>query len=175
LKTHSRRSQEIMQLFVTVLLCVVVTNCVAHSTNLALFTPYVPVHPLDEGYFPRTRYFENLETGLLQEHPIVRFPDTTHSHPYFPTEPLLHFPHQQSLPQQHFHQPTQHQQDLFLPDDRYLSFIAPSSPLVAYVPVHRGKPGPWAVPNVFIKGQGYSTNHYVAPALMKKVLAQDPR
>uniref|UniRef100_A0A182KAM1 Uncharacterized protein n=1 Tax=Anopheles christyi TaxID=43041 RepID=A0A182KAM1_9DIPT len=163
-----------MKLFVTVLLCVYLTRCAAHSTNLALFTPYVPVHPLDEGYFPRPKYFEHVETGLLQEHPIVRFPDTPHSHPYYPTEPLVHYPHQQPLAQQFQHQHPQH--DLFLPDGRYLSFVAPSSSLVAYVPVQRGKPGlPWAVPNVFIKGQGYSTNHYVAPTLMKKILAQDPR
>uniref|UniRef100_A0A182PW89 Uncharacterized protein n=1 Tax=Anopheles epiroticus TaxID=199890 RepID=A0A182PW89_9DIPT len=167
-----------MKLFVTVLLAIFVTNCVAHSTNLALFTPYVPVHPLDEGYFPRPKYFEHVETGLVQEHPIVRFPGA-HSHPYFPSEPLpLHYPH--SLHQQPLQQPFHHNahlqhHDLFLPDDRYLSFVAPSSSLVAYVPVQRGKPGPWAVPNVFIKGQGYSTNHYVAPTLMKKLLAQDPR
>uniref|UniRef100_A0A182MZ31 Uncharacterized protein n=1 Tax=Anopheles dirus TaxID=7168 RepID=A0A182MZ31_9DIPT len=156
-------NQRTMKAFVTVLFVACVTNLTAaHSTNLALFTPYQPVHPLDEGYFPRPKHFEHVETGLLQEHPIVRFPDTAFQH--FQPHALQH--HQQ---QQHHHQ------DLFLPDSRYLSFVAPTASLVAYVPVHRGRPGPWAVPNVFIKGQGFSTNQYVAPALMKKFLAQDPR
>uniref|UniRef100_A0A182QNC5 Uncharacterized protein n=1 Tax=Anopheles farauti TaxID=69004 RepID=A0A182QNC5_9DIPT len=155
--------QRTMKAFATVLIAAFVTNMTAaHSTNLALFTPYQPVHPLDEGYFPRPKYFEHVATELLQEHPIVRFPDTPvqHIHPH-----ALHV-------QQHQHQP---HQDLFLPDSRYLSFVAPTSSLVAYVPVHRGRPGPWAVPNVFIQGQGFSTNQYVAPALMKKFLPQDPR
>ncbi|XP_035905507.1 uncharacterized protein LOC118509264 isoform X1 [Anopheles stephensi] len=164
-----------MKLFVTVLLSVYVTHCAAHSTNFALFTPYQPVHPLDEGYFPRPKYFDHVETGLLQQHPVVRFPDH-HAPHYEGPVPELHFAHalhQQAAHQQAHH--THHHPELFLPDNRYLSFVAPSSSLVAYVPVQRGKPGPWAVPNVFIKGQGYSTNQYVAPTLMQKLLAQDPR
>uniref|UniRef100_A0A182RRN3 Uncharacterized protein n=1 Tax=Anopheles funestus TaxID=62324 RepID=A0A182RRN3_ANOFN len=157
-----------MKVFVTVLFGVFITNCAAHSTKLALFTPYEPVHPLDEGYFPRPKYFEHVETGLLQEHPIVRFPDS-HAPSYDPEVSEFHYPHTLHQPVHH------HRHELFLPDKRYLSFVAPSASLVAYVPVQRGKPGPWAVPNVFIKGQGYSTNHYVAPTLMTKLLAQDPR
>uniref|UniRef100_A0A182MS90 DUF4794 domain-containing protein n=1 Tax=Anopheles culicifacies TaxID=139723 RepID=A0A182MS90_9DIPT len=140
----------------------------APGTELALFTPYVPVHPLDEGYFPRPKYFDHVETGLLQEHPVVRFPDAP-SHSYDHEVPEFHYSHTLFQPVH------QHHQEHFLADKRYLSFVAPSASLVAYVPVHRGKPGPWAVPNVFIKGQGYSTNHYVAPTLMTKLLAQDPR
>ncbi|XP_052899282.1 uncharacterized protein LOC128305735 [Anopheles moucheti] len=156
-----------MKVFLAVLFGIFVTNCAAHSTKLTLFTPYVPVHPLDEGYFPRPKYFDHVETGLVQEHPTVRFPDS-HSHSLHPVVPQHHYPHT-------LHQPIHHPPELFLPDKRYLSFVAPSASLVAYVPVQRGKPGPWAVPNVFIKGQGYSTNHYVAPTLMTKLLAQDPR
>ncbi|XP_050072441.1 uncharacterized protein LOC126560526 [Anopheles maculipalpis] len=168
------KSSIVDQLFVTVLLAVYVTHCAAHSTNLALFTPYQPVHPLDEGYFPRPKYFDHVETGLLQEHPAVRFPEP-HANHYEATVPGVHFSH--ALHGQVHQQTHQHhyQQDLFLPDNQYLSLVAPSSSLVAYVPVQRGKPGPWAVPNVFIKGQGYSTNQYVAPTLMQKLLAQDPR
>uniref|UniRef100_A0A182WHF0 Uncharacterized protein n=1 Tax=Anopheles minimus TaxID=112268 RepID=A0A182WHF0_9DIPT len=165
---HTRRTRNFqnMKVVVTVLFCVFITNCAAHSTRLALFTPYVPVHPLDEGYFPRPKYFDYVETGLLQEHPVVRFPDS-HPHSYDREEPEFHYPHS-------LHQPVHHQEQT-LSDKRYLSFVAPSASLVAYVPVQRGKQGPWAVPNVFIKGQGYSTNHYVAPTLMTKFLAQDPR
>ncbi|XP_053673593.1 uncharacterized protein LOC128723851 [Anopheles nili] len=144
-----------MKLLITTLsLAILATaSCTGHSTNQALFTPYEPVHPLDEGYFPRPKFFERVETALLQEHPVVvRFPDT---HPKVT--------------------PVHQHQDAFLADQHYLSFVAPSSSLVAYVPVQRGHLGPWAVPNVFIKGQGYSTNQYVAPALMQKLLAQDPR
>ncbi|XP_052864621.1 uncharacterized protein LOC128271218 [Anopheles cruzii] len=109
-----------------------------------LFTPYVPVHPLDEGYFPRPKHFD----------PYVRFPE----HHRFVAPWPGHFEHQQLVPK-----------------NQYVSFVAGPSSLVAYVPVRAGSQGPWAVPNVFINGQGYSTNHYIAPSVMKKYLVQDPR
>uniref|UniRef100_A0A182IS43 Uncharacterized protein n=1 Tax=Anopheles atroparvus TaxID=41427 RepID=A0A182IS43_ANOAO len=147
-----------MRAFVIVFLAALATTCAAHSIPAALFTPYVPVHPLDEGYFPLPKFFHRVETGLVQEHPIVRFPGSLQPHPYAPPS----FAHYPSEPQ---HQP----QD-FNHEKPYLTFVAPTTTsLVAYVPVQRGTQGPWAVPNVFIKGQGYSTNQYVAPAVMKRL------
>ncbi|XP_058122497.1 uncharacterized protein LOC131293409 [Anopheles ziemanni] len=151
-----------MKAFVTTFLAtLLITTCCAHSTPTALFTPYVPVHPLDEGYFPVPRFFHQVETGLVQEHPVIRFPEPQ---PYHHT---ANPPYPHEAP----HQPDQ----VYLPEKPFLTYVAPSSSLVAYVPVQRGTQGPWAVPNVFIKGQGYSTNKYVAPAVMQQYLAQDPR
>ncbi|XP_058060521.1 uncharacterized protein LOC131211165 [Anopheles bellator] len=121
----------------------------------ALFTPYVPVHPLDEGYFPRPKHF-----GVQTEHPYVRFPE---EHRFVVPRGYL-APWQGHVEQQ-----------LLVPKGQYVSFVAGPSSLVAYVPVRAGSQGPWAVPNVFINGQGYSTNHYIAPSVMKKYLVQDPR
>ncbi|XP_055639979.1 uncharacterized protein LOC129777627 [Toxorhynchites rutilus septentrionalis] len=55
---------------------------------------------------------------------------------------------------------------------RYMSYIAPPSSLVSYLPA---RPGSGITPNVYLNGQGYNTNRYVAPSVVKKLLAINPR
>ncbi|XP_055593520.1 uncharacterized protein LOC129744823 [Uranotaenia lowii] len=55
---------------------------------------------------------------------------------------------------------------------RYMSFVAPQKSLIDYTPV---QPGSSERPNVFVEGQGYTTNRYVAPKMVKRYLAMNPR
>ncbi|ETN59271.1 hypothetical protein AND_009137 [Anopheles darlingi] len=163
-----------MQNVAVIALCVTFwTLCtITNADAAALFTPYQPLHPLDEGYFlqAQQRGACHLETGLVQEYPFVRFPDE-HTYAHY------NYRHPVGGAVVPLHVAPYHSQQLqpFLPPSHYVTFVPGPSSLVAYVPVQRGSQGPWAVPNVFIKGQGYSTNQYVAPSIMKKLLGQDPR
>ncbi|XP_050085451.1 uncharacterized protein LOC126571178 [Anopheles aquasalis] len=168
-----------MQSVAVIALCVTFWT-VTNADTPALFTPYQPLHPLDEGYFLQAQQPKGIchvETGLLQQHPFVHFPDEhtyahyNYHHPVGGAVVPLHVTPYYNQQQQHPQQPHQP----FLPPSHYVTFVPGPSSLVAYVPVQRGSQGPWAVPNVFIKGQGYSTNQYVAPSVMKKLLGQDPR
>lgn len=55
---------------------------------------------------------------------------------------------------------------------QFMSYEAQPNSLINYTPV---KPGSWITPNVHIKGRGYFTDRYVAPTMLEKYLAMNPR
>ncbi|XP_055542283.1 uncharacterized protein LOC129727980 [Wyeomyia smithii] len=91
--------------------------------------------------------------------------------PYYPE----YFGHPwEYFPQLDWHSPYSPVEGFYNPipwDTQYMNYIAPSS-LISYIPV---RPGSYMTPNVVVGGQGYSTNRYVAPSMVKKYLAMNPR
>lgn len=63
--------------------------------------------------------------------------------------------------------------DLFQPPTpQYMNYEAQPNSLINYMPV---KPGSAIPPNVYVKGRGYTTDRYVAPTMLEKYLAMNPR
>nr|XP_029726925.1 uncharacterized protein LOC115265524 [Aedes albopictus] len=55
---------------------------------------------------------------------------------------------------------------------KFMNYQAQPNSLVNYTPV---QPGSWITPNVFVNGQGYITDRYVAPSVLKRFQAMSPR
>lgn len=62
--------------------------------------------------------------------------------------------------------------ELFRPEPRYMNFLAPPKSLLNYRPARKN---PKVTPNVFVNGRGYTTDRYVAPSVVKRYLAMNPR
>ncbi|XP_021698221.1 uncharacterized protein LOC110676047 [Aedes aegypti] len=70
------------------------------------------------------------------------------------------------------YQPSSTFWDHFLQKPKFMNYQAQPNSLINYTPV---EPNSWIKPNVFVNGQGYITDRYVAPTMLKRLLAMSPR
>lgn len=111
-------------------------------------------------------------TSYAVEPPFAAFDqqdDYLFGDPYYPLETGLY----QSHPFESSYEQSPTLWDLFQPPKpQYMNYEAQPNSLINYIPVKRGS---WLTPNVYVKGRGYSTDRYVAPSMLEKYLAMNPR
>ncbi|XP_062548536.1 uncharacterized protein LOC134213471 [Armigeres subalbatus] len=54
----------------------------------------------------------------------------------------------------------------------FMNYQAPPNSVINYIPVEEDS---WITPNVHVDGQGYFTDRYVAPTMLKRFLSVNPR